>query len=138
MEGQTEGQMDRPYFTGPFQLPLEVQKQSETIRNQDNKSYIINRENQLQFLKKWLNNQVHLALIQWETLILWHNQESKPKLSLTDLPAKSTKNFKGYMQLTINKNQGHIPLRNNLNTDTQNSLTNIVINELDKQYHQLK
>ena len=42
------------------------------------------------------------------------------------------------MQLTINKNQGHIPLRNNLNTDTQNSLTNIVINELDKQYHQLK
>ena len=42
------------------------------------------------------------------------------------------------MQLTINKNQGHIPLGNNLNTDTQNSLTNIVINELDKQHHQLK
>ena len=28
-EGQTEGRMDRPYFMGPFQLPLGVQKELE-------------------------------------------------------------------------------------------------------------
>ena len=28
-EGQTEGQMDRPYFMGPFQLPPGVQKELE-------------------------------------------------------------------------------------------------------------